>query len=234
MMTMDSHGDNDVLFPSQTKSLFWARILADLLTLVRGVSGVLLPLMPRAAMSDALGRLVKCNVLLWSTDAVDGRLARLSGTPPSWIGQRDIWVDVTLTLGTALALVRTGYLSRSTLGAWVLLCGVLYTLKPVDTVLLVFMFPLQLTLPICALLRGCPEVKLYLLFVMVLLVVNWSRLRWVIEVFINGLPPRLQDWVWSWLPRWLRLTPQEREFFRSSLREGETVGLDNPGHPLEH
>jgi hypothetical protein len=84
-------------------------------------------------------KLVRYNMLLWNTDAVDGRIARRSKTPPSWVGERDVLVDSTLTLGTGIALARSGYLPGKLVVAWLGTCLVLYAIRPVATLVLAFM-----------------------------------------------------------------------------------------------
>lgn len=202
--------------PPRGRPLPWARILADLLTFSRLIGGVALALMPWDQTVSSLGRLVKYNMLLWSTDALDGRIARHSQTPASWIGERDALVDAALTLGTGIALVRSGYLPGKIIAVWLGTCLVLYAIRPVTTLVLVFMCPLQLALPVFAVVHRCPEARLYFIWVAVVAFASRKRLKWVIEVFVKGLPGRQQEWVWSWLPGWLRLTPAERESFQMS------------------
>jgi phosphatidylglycerophosphate synthase len=203
--------------------VLWARMLADLLTVSRLLGGMALAVMPWERTASSLGRLVKYNLLLWSTDSVDGTIARRSNTPPSWIGERDIVVDSALTLGTGIALARSGFLPGKLVVVWLGLCVALYAIRPVSTTILVFMFPLQITLPIIAIAHGCPEARLYLIWVAALAVMSWKRLKFVIESFINGLPERQRDRIWSWLPNWLRLTPEERASFEALDASAEPV-----------
>jgi phosphatidylglycerophosphate synthase len=210
----------------------WARTLADLVTFSRLLGGMALAVMPWEKTVGSLGRLVKYNLLLWSTDTVDGKIARSSNTPPSWIGERDIVVDSALTLGTGIALARSGYLPGKLVVVWLGLCLVLYAIRPVATTMLVFMFPLQITLPIIALAHGCPEVRLYLIWVAAVAIMSWKRLKFVIESFINGLPDRQREWIWSWLPSWLRLTLEERASFEVPEAAAEPVHDQSPGLPI--
>lgn len=205
------------------RSLPWARKLADLLTLSRLLGGVAIALMPWQQTVSSLGRLVRCSVLLWSTDAVDGRIARHSHTPASWIGERDLLVDSALALGTGIALARAGYVPGKLLIAWLGAMLILYAIRPVATTVLAFMCPLQFGLPILAFVHRCPEVRLYLVWVVVVAVLSRKRLKWVIEVFISGLPNRQREWVWSWLPGWLRLTPEERATFQMPSSSGAAL-----------
>ncbi|HOB09550.1 MAG TPA: hypothetical protein PLW17_08315 [Limnochordia bacterium] len=216
---------------SNDKPLRWARLLADVMTYVRLLGGFMLPFLAWEHSADALGRLVKINLLLWSTDAVDGKFARLSNTPSSWIGKRDIYVDTVMTIGTSLALVRAGFFPKAALGIWFCLCLIVYLIRPVATVMLAFMCPLQIALPVLALVHGCPEFNLYLLWLLIIAMVNRIRLKFVIENFINGLPETQKQWVLSWLPQWLKPTPQQREYFQKTQASDSAV-VDTNGRGM--
>ncbi len=216
---------------SKDRTLHWARLLADLMTYLRLLGGLLLPFLSWDHSADSLGRLVKINLLLWSTDALDGKFARLSNTPSSWIGRRDIYVDTVMTVGTSLALVRAGYFSRELLVIWFCLCLVVYLFRPVATVMLAFMMPLQVALPLLALLHGCPEFNLYLLWLLIIALINRVRVKFVIEDFINGLPETHKQWVRSWLPNWLQPTPQQREHFQKT-QVSDSAFIDTNGRSI--
>lgn len=208
-----------MIVQSPGKPVRWARGLADVLTLSRLIGSIVLVWLPWEATIDALRRLVQYSLLLWTTDAVDGRIARRSHLPASWLGKRDIFIDCALAFAVCVALARSGYIPGALLAAWLGVCLVTYGMRPVDTVLLIFMLPLHLALPVLAFMNDIPEFKLYFIWVAVIAVLNYKRLKWVIELFINGLPERLRTWVWSWLPAWLRLTPSERESFHTPEAE---------------
>jgi len=207
-----------IVVQSHAKPVWWARVLADLLTLSRLIGAILLALMSWEKTADSLGKLVRYSLLLWSTDTIDGRIARRSHAPPSWLGEHDILADSVLALGVVIALARLGYVSGTLIVAWLGLCLAIYAIRPVDTVILVFMLPFHLALPVTAFAHGLPEFKLYLVWVGAMAVANRSRLKWNIEVFINGLPHGMRRWISSWLPVWLRLTSDEREAFRARRR----------------
>ncbi|MGI6081978.1 MAG: hypothetical protein ACOYEP_03800 [Limnochordia bacterium] len=134
---------------------------------------------------------------------------------PHWLGEHDILIDSALALGVVIALARLGYVPGTLIAAWLGVCLTMYAIRPVDTVILVFMLPLHLAMPVAAFAHRLPEFKLYLIWVAATAVINRSRLKWNIEIFINGLPHRLRRSIWSWLPAWLRLTSDESESFRS-------------------
>ncbi len=212
---------------TKDKPLHWARMVADLMTYLRLFGGLLLPFLSWEHSIDSLGRLVKINLLLWSTDALDGKFARISNTPSSWIGERDIYVDTVMTTGTSIALVRAGFLPREFMVIWFCLCLVVYLIRPVATVMLAFMLPLQVALPLLALKHGCPEFNLYLLWLLIIALINRVRVKFVIENFVNGLPETQKQWVRSWLPNWLRPTPQQREYFQKAQASDSPFGDTN-------
>lgn len=212
--------------PPASEPLRWARVAADTLTVSRLVAGITLALWPWEPSVRSLAALFRWKILLWSLDAVDGVLARRSRTPPSWIGRNDIWVDSLVTLGTGTALARMGFLSGSLLALWLVLCTALYVIRPAHTLLLVFMFPLHLALVGLAAIHRLHEVGLFLLWLLALAYLARKRLKWVIGVFIEGLPDGPREWVLSWLPAWLRLAPEERAAFAVDTVEAGTTPED--------
>ena len=210
----------------QEKPLRWARVLADALTYSRLVAAAALLVWPWEPSTRSLAVLLRCKILLWSADAVDGALARRSRTPPSWIGRNDIWIDSLVTLGTGVSLARMGLVPAAFVVAWLAACAAAYAFRPVHTALLAFMFPLQATLVLLAVAYGLPEVWLLAAWLAVLACLAWRRLKWVIAVFIDGLPGALRGWVWSWLPSFLRLTREERAAYEAHAASGEDPGVD--------
>lgn len=194
----------------EQKPLLWARVAADALTFSRLVAGVGLALWPWQQTTRSLAVLFRWKLALWTADALDGALARRSQTAPSWLGRADIWIDALVTLCTGVALVRIGLLPAGWLAAWVGLCGLLYVARPVGTVLLVFMFPLHAALVVLAVAHRLPEAWVFLVWVSILAWVKWDRLKYDIDLFVRGLPEGPRRWVWSWLPDFLRMTPNER------------------------
>lgn len=193
----------------------WARAAADTVTFSRLAAGVLLAFWPWEPTTRSLAALFRWKILLWSADAVDGVLARRSRTPPSWIGRQDIWIDCFVALAAAIALTRMGFLPVRFVVGWPATCAVLYILRPVHTVLLVFMLPLHLSVVVAAAIYKLPEFGWFLLWLASLAYLARRRLKWVIADFIQGLPDGPRKWVNSWLPAWLRLTPEERAAFQA-------------------
>lgn len=207
----------------QPAPLWWARIAADALTFSRLIGGIGLAAWPWEPGGGSLAALLRWKILLWSADAADGALARRSHTPPSWIGRHDIWIDSLVTLSTGVALARMGFLPAWFVVFWLAGCALLYLLRPVHTVLLVFMLPLHLSLVGLAAAHRLPEVGWFAAWLAALAFLARRRLKWVIALFIEGLPSGVRRWILSWLPSWIRLGPDEQAAYAAhaaSTREG--------------
>ena len=87
-----------------------AKQLADLITFLR-LS--LLLILPWLAIIYSGGSLPWAGVILalnWTGDSLDGRLARRSGMPfHTWIGDHDLEVDMSVSLGMLIFLVICGF-----------------------------------------------------------------------------------------------------------------------------
>lgn len=214
----------------QPAALWWARVAADMLTYSRLVGGVALAAWPWEPGIRSLAALFRWKIVLWSADAADGVLARHSRTPPSWIGRHDIWIDSLVTLATGIALARMGFLPARFVAIWLAACAALYLLRSVRTVLLIFMLPLHLSLVVLAVLHRLPEVLWFAAWLAALAFLARRRLKWVISVFIDGLPDGLRRWILSWLPAWIRLTLDERAAYEAhDAAQGQAAG--EPGAP---
>ncbi len=79
----------------------WLKPLADGLTGLRLVLSVVLAGWGRLMGSDGLSTAAFLLLAAWTTDALDGPLARKSGvTHQSWIGRNDLLIDI--VVATAL------------------------------------------------------------------------------------------------------------------------------------
>lgn len=184
--------------------VLWARLAADTLTLCRLVGGLGIAMWPWSSEPGAVRKLLKWNMLVWTTDVFDGPLARYSRTPPSTLGRAEQSIDLLVGWGTALALVRMGVFSAWALVAWGVLFAIAHVFRPTAATRLGFMLPLVVLPPVVGFLRAPLQGWVYLLWIAVMAVVGWNRLKEVIESFVEGLPAPARRWVWSWLPDWAR------------------------------
>lgn len=101
--------------------------LADVLTFSRLIAGFALVIMGLIWGRQALVPAVALGLLAWSTDSVDGALARRDPNwHPTWVGEQDITFDAALALGILAYFVLSGlFPARFALG-WVAVWAVLF------------------------------------------------------------------------------------------------------------
>lgn len=179
------------------------KLLADTLTLLRGLLGLSLVWLgfdSRATGEHTAGLPAAVWVLLlcWATDFFDGRLARLSREfRHTWIGDRDVYIDVFVSLCLGLYLVAAGFVSPLAgvvyLLAWAVVFGIV---GPNHGYLMLVQAPIYAFFLWVAL-RQVPQVGLWLIgWVAFVLLINWSRFAHeVVPGFLDDVrnsarPPR--------------------------------------------
>ncbi len=85
-----------------------AKQAADLLTFSRGLIAIVLICLSVTQGAEGLPLAVGLLILSWTTDALDGPLARLSAKQVhSWIGDRDLEIDMAVSCGLLIYMVIT-------------------------------------------------------------------------------------------------------------------------------
>jgi phosphatidylglycerophosphate synthase len=174
------------------------KLLADTLTLLRGLLGLGLVWLGIdlgvAALPSAAWILLFC----WAGDFFDGRLARRAPQlRRTWIGDHDVYFDVFVSMCLGLYLVAAGFVSG--------LFGIIYVLSWALIFRIVGQnhgYLMLVQAPIYAwfiwvALRGTPQAGIWLLgWLAFVLLVNWSRfVHEVVPGFIDDVknaarPPR--------------------------------------------
>jgi endonuclease/exonuclease/phosphatase family metal-dependent hydrolase/phosphatidylglycerophosphate synthase len=103
------------------------RDLADLLTLLRAAAALALAVLGFSHGTASLPLATGLLLFSWTSDAFDGALARRSGLPPSWIGRRDLEVDISVSFGLGVWLVGAGFLHWLSAASYALLCAYAFT-----------------------------------------------------------------------------------------------------------
>ncbi len=111
--------------------------LADVLTFSRLIAGFVLVVMGLVWGRQALVPAVVLGLLAWSTDSVDGALARRDPNwRPTWVGEQDITFDAALALGILAYFVLSGLFPAGFALAWVAVWAVLFAWTRERSVLL--------------------------------------------------------------------------------------------------
>jgi hypothetical protein len=148
----------------------------------------LIPLGP-----DALGAVAGLLLLGWTTDMVDGRLARRYEKGPSWLGEHEFQIDMVMVLASAVFLIVTGLvpaeLGLPYVGLALLLS--LYTLRyrhflKFKSVTMLLAFPWVFTPFVIALFREPVAAYAGLGWMILALILDWRRFLGVVGDFLAG------------------------------------------------
>jgi cardiolipin synthase len=90
--------------------MFDPKHVADLVTYGRGILAIGLVWLGISQGTDGLGMAVWLMLVDWIGDVMDGFLARRSHTyAPTWIGDHDLEVDITVSVGLSIYMLSAGY-----------------------------------------------------------------------------------------------------------------------------
>ncbi|MBC7222427.1 CDP-alcohol phosphatidyltransferase family protein [Candidatus Bipolaricaulota bacterium] len=148
----------------------------------------LIPFGPRAL--DAVAALL---LLGWTTDMVDGRLARRFEKGPSWLGEHDFQIDMIMVLASAIFLTTTGLVPAEVGLPYIFgaLLISLYTLRFRDflkfkSVTMLLAFPWVFTPFILALFHAPVAAYAGLIWMILALLFDWRRFLGVVGDFLAG------------------------------------------------
>lgn len=142
---------------------------------------------------EALGAVAGLLLLGWTTDMVDGRLARRYEKGPSWWGEHDFQIDMIMVLASAIFLTATA-LVPAAVGVPYLCLAVplsLYTLRArhflkFKSITMLLAFPWVFLPFVIALFRAPVAAFAGLVWMTVALIVDWRRFLGVVGDFLSG------------------------------------------------
>lgn len=161
------------------------RKLPDLLTLSRGlVAFVILGL--GFVGERALEAVILLTVLGWTTDILDGRLARKYNKPPTWIGEREFLFDMVMVFSGLCYLVMAGLINAWLALIYIAIAGACIAFFQSKMITMSFATPL-VALPLIVAAVKAPRAALwYLLWIVGALLLDWSRFKGVVREFLEN------------------------------------------------
>ena len=142
---------------------------------------------------EALGAVASLLLLGWTTDMVDGRLARRYEKGPSWLGEHDFQIDMIMVLASAIFLTATGLVPAEVGVPYI--CGAilisLYALRyrhflKFKSVTMLLAFPWVFTPFVIALFRAPIAAYAGLAWMTLALLFDWRRFLGVVGDFLSG------------------------------------------------
>ncbi len=171
-------------------AMSWLKVLADALTLSRGlIAIVLLRGVSYADPAEVVRFVVLLTLLGWTTDMCDGTLARASGQCGGRIASADFGVDILMMWSGGYALARAHLVPYGIfLGYSVLLTVVGMVSRFNRAALLGLCAPLS-ALPLVVSYAHAPRYFVtFLLWILIALTADWRRFTQVVDSFVEALP----------------------------------------------
>jgi phosphatidylglycerophosphate synthase len=157
----------------------------DLLTASRAVIAVAIATLgfvgPRA-----LEAVVLLIILGWTTDILDGRLARRWKKDPTWIGEKEFAFDMVMVVGGLCYLVMAGFFPPVIAGIYVAVAALVIAFFRSKSVTMSFAFPL-VALPLVVSWFNAPRAALWFTaWIAVAVVLDRKRFKGVVLEFISN------------------------------------------------
>jgi hypothetical protein len=167
-----------------------AKQVADFITIFRALLGIFLVWLGISQKKDALELAVWIMIIDWTSDFIDGKLARRSRvTYQTWIGDHDLEVDMTVSLGLLLFLLASDYIGPYLAISYLVIWGIIFIKLGIQSSLgMLFQAPIY-GLFIWISLSDMPETgRLILVWIFLIIVFTWPQFpQKVIPNFLNGI-----------------------------------------------
>jgi phosphatidylserine synthase len=157
----------------------------DLLTALRGLIAVAIASLGFAGRG-ALETVVLLTLLGWTSDILDGRLARRYKKEATWIGEREFFFDMVMVFGGLCYLVMAGFVPVAAAAIYVAIAAAFIAYFRSKSVTMSFAFPL-VTLPLVFAYFNAPRAAwMFVIWIALALLFDWRRFRGVVLEFIEN------------------------------------------------
>ena len=157
--------------------MFDAKLLADLITVVRAMAGMWIAWLGLTRNEEALPVVALVMILCWTGDFVDGTLAHRSRHPRhTWVGDRDVNVDAFVSLCLAVYMIGAGHFNLLVGGAYLFGWTIVFLFAGNDrNLLMLAQTPIYLTFTLIVLQISPERGYLMVAWVATALAINWRR-----------------------------------------------------------
>jgi cardiolipin synthase len=168
-----------------------AKQIADLITASRGLIAFLLVWLGSTQGAAGLSFAIWLMLADWVGDTIDGPISRRSSIKyQTWIGDHDLEIDMTVSIGLLIYLLQSGYLSIWVVVGYLLLWGLFFWQQneiPRSYGML-FQTPIYGWFIYLAL-RDAPQTGwIILVFIVIVIALTWPRFpKTVIPGFFSGI-----------------------------------------------
>ena len=163
----------------------------DLLTLSRAFIAAAILLLGVVEGLDLLARSALPTVLLltmlgWTTDILDGRLARKYSKPPTWVGEKEFAFDMVMVFSGLCYLVLSGFIPFIPAIIYVMVAAAFIAYFRSKMVTMSFATPV-VALPLIVAYFEAPHALIwYVVWIVAAVVFDWRRFTGVVREFIHN------------------------------------------------
>lgn len=165
--------------------------LPDLLTVSRGALALAFVGLGFAG-PGALWVVVLLMMIGWTTDILDGRLARRYNKDATWIGKHEFTFDMAMVFASLFYLVMAGFIPVTPTVIYSLVAGVCIVTFRSKSVTMLFAFPVVALPLVIAYLNAPVAAWIYLAWIALALIADWRRFKGVVLEFIANAKLLLQ------------------------------------------
>ena len=165
--------------------------IPDLLTMSRGLIAAAifsLGLVERLDLlvTSALPTVLLLTMLGWTTDILDGRLARKYHKPPTWVGEKEFAFDMAMVFSGLCYLVLSGFIPFVPAIIYVMVAAAFIAYFRSKMVTMSFATPV-VALPLIVAYFEAPHALIwYVVWIAAALVFDWRRFSGVVREFVHN------------------------------------------------
>jgi len=161
------------------------RSIPDLLTLSRGLIAVAIFSLGFVG-PEALEAVVLLTMVGWTTDILDGRLARRLQTKPSWVGEQEFTFDMLMVFGALCYLVMAGFIPFLPALLYVMVAAAFIAYFRSKSVTMSFACPVVALPLIVSYFNARRAAWFYLIWIAAALILDWRRFKGIVIEFIDN------------------------------------------------
>lgn len=179
-----SRSEYGIITKMRVKGQNVMRRLADTLTLSRGGIALIILLLGFAG-KRALEAVVFLTIFGWTTDILDGRLAKRSSEEPTWISDKDFPFDMVMVLAGLVYMVLAGFVPALPALIYTVIAGIFMIKSRSKAITELFALPLVVLPLVIAYLEAPEAAYIFIAWIVLALILDWRRFRGVVSEFIQ-------------------------------------------------
>jgi hypothetical protein len=165
------------------------RTLADLLTASRLAIAAVIVGLGFTRGADGLSAVVYLLLLGWTTDTLDGHVARRAkSTRKTWLSQNDVAVDVVMVVSSFIYLALAGFVPYLACLVYLLVSGTLVAVTRARTLVIVLEAPLALLPPVIGFIESPSLGWAFVGWAALALCLDFRRLLVRVRLLRDGIP----------------------------------------------